>query len=72
MGSTTTTYIKKLPVPRNRSDETEKIATVVEQISGDCSQARLLKLEAELNETVYKLYGLSKSEIASVEGAQSN
>ena len=67
-----TTYIKKLPVPRNCSDETEKIATVVEQISGDCSQARLLKLEAELNETVYKLYGLSKSEIASVEDAQSN
>ncbi len=60
-------YIERQPILRCSAGDKRVIASLVEQLSADACPNQLA-LEAELNDRVYRLYGLTEEEIAIVEG----
>jgi type I restriction-modification system DNA methylase subunit len=67
-----TTYIKKLPVPRNGSSSSKKIVDIVDRILNGSKRDTLPQLEELLNRAVYELYNLSPKEIEAVEKKSSH
>lgn len=67
-----TTYIKKLPVPRNGSSSSKKIVDIVDRIVNGSKRDTLPQLEEFLNRAVYELYALSPKEIEAVEKSSSH
>ncbi|MBI3757367.1 MAG: Eco57I restriction-modification methylase domain-containing protein [Deltaproteobacteria bacterium] len=59
-------YIERQPILRCSAVDKRVIASLVEQLSTDVCPNQLA-LEAELNDRVYRLYGLTEEEIAIVE-----
>ena len=63
-----TQYVDQIPVPAATADQRRAVQELVGNIldaKGDESQT--MQWEAELNELVYKLYGLTKDEIRIIE-----
>jgi hypothetical protein len=61
-------YIKTVPIPENKEDLKKEISLLVEkrlQIKNDES----IYLESEIDQLVYRLYGLTEEEIGIVEGS---
>ncbi len=56
--------MKHVPIADRTSEQKAKLSELVEQILEDPKGANVLDLEREIDEIVYRLYGLSRSEIA--------
>ncbi len=52
----------------NRNKELLTVAKRINILAGTCPQADTSKLEAEIDQLVYQLYGLTEDEIRIVEG----
>jgi hypothetical protein len=72
-----TTYIKKLPLKVTSAEEQNKFINLVDKIlaitrsddyqNNDSKQAEVEKLEEQIDQMVYKLYGLTPDEIAIIQ-----
>jgi len=64
-------YVKQLPIPSATKTQQIQIEQLVEQIRAEKNKqppSDVATIEAKIDQIVYKLYGLSKDEIAIVEG----
>ena len=61
-------YFRKIPVPKRLSAELGKVTELVIAAKKKDSNADTSALESEIDQLVYKLYGLTDDEIAIVEG----
>jgi adenine-specific DNA-methyltransferase len=69
---TTLTELRSIPIPKIGINEQKKVAGIASTILSlkkENPQANTSKLEAEIDQMVYELYGLSEEEIAIVEGS---
>jgi len=65
-------YLKDMPIPRANAAQERLVTDLVKKILAAKkrdSQADTTELEQEIDHFVYELYGLSKEEIAIVEGS---
>ena len=65
-------YFRKIPVPKRLSAELGKVTELVIAARKKDSNADTSALESEIDQFVYKLYGLTDDEIAIVEGRNEN
>lgn len=65
-------YLKRLPIKQLKHSEQKKFVSIVDKIikqKKDNPKADTTKLESEIDQMVYKLYGLTEEEIRVVEGS---
>lgn len=60
-------YMEQLPIPSTTAAQKFPITERVRKILADPDSPAVPRLESELDDLVYKLYGLTKDEIALVE-----
>ena len=63
-------YLEQLPIPAASDAQKAPIIERVEQILANPDNPDISALEAEIDNLVYALYGLTEDEIAVVEGKQ--
>ena len=59
--------MEQLPIPPVTTKQKESISNRVEKILADPNGSAVPRLEREIDELVYRLYGLTKDEIKIVE-----
>ncbi|PKN71473.1 MAG: restriction endonuclease [Deltaproteobacteria bacterium HGW-Deltaproteobacteria-12] len=64
-------YVGEIPIPEVADEEKKTIINCIEKILSDPDIPNVAKLEAKIDQMVYKLYGLTPDEIAIVEGKKS-
>ena len=60
-------FIKLFPIPTAKPAAQTELETLVQCILENPNAANVADLEAEINERVYRLYGLTRDEIAMIE-----
>ncbi len=63
-------YISQIPIPTVTPAEQSELETLVQRILENPKAANVADLETEINERVYRLYGLTRDEIAVIEAEQ--
>lgn len=63
-----TLYIEQLPIPHATEEQQAEITSLVQQILDAPDSPEVPRLETEIDQLVYALYGLTADEIALVEG----
>jgi len=67
-----TTYVKKLPIPLNASsDGIDSLVKQIASIKTQDANADVSRLERQIDELVYSVYGLTKDEIKTIESGVS-
>ncbi len=61
-------YVSKIPIPAATPTEQIELKKLAQRILDNPKAADVADLEAEINERVYRLYGLTRDEIAVIEG----
>lgn len=61
-------YMKQLPIPSTTAAQKAPITERVRKILADPDSLAVPRLESEIDDLIYKLYGLTKDEITLVEG----
>ena len=61
-------YMEQLPIPSATAAQKSPITERVRKILAAPDSPAVPRLESEINDLVYELYGLTKDEIALVEG----
>ena len=56
-------YMGKVPIADMTSTQKAELSDLVEKVLADPNSNRVRKIEAEINELVYQLYGLTDAEI---------
>ncbi len=62
-------YCQQIPIPTITLPDQTKLETLVQRILDNPNTANVADLESEINERVYRIYGLTREEIALIEGA---
>lgn len=62
-----TTYIKKLPIPREESASLGRMADIVGELIQAPSESAAAMLEKKLNRVVYNMYGLNPEQVQIIE-----
>ncbi|HAS51932.1 MAG TPA: restriction endonuclease [Gammaproteobacteria bacterium] len=60
-------YVSPIPIPTATASEQAELETLVQRILENPNAANVADLESEINERVYRLYGLTRDEIAVIE-----
>ncbi len=61
-------YMEQLPIPSTTAAQKAPITERVRKILADPDSPAVPRLESEIDDLIYKLYGLTKDEITLVEG----
>ena len=61
-------YVSKLPIPAATSTDQAELETLVQRILENPTAGDVADKEAEINDRVYRLFGLSREEIGLIEG----
>ena len=62
-------YVSKLPIPAARSTDQAELETLVQRILENPTAGDVADKEAEINDRVYWLFGLSREEIGLIENS---
>jgi hypothetical protein len=62
-------YVSKLPIPITKPSNQADLETLVQRILAYPNAGDIVDQEAEINERVYRLFGLTREEIELIESA---
>lgn len=61
-------YVSLIPIPKEKLIEQAELETLVQRILENPTAGNVVDLEAEINQRVYRLFGLNREEIELIEG----